>query len=119
MRRVEAEVMLSSGTGWTMVWSADSMKALDDAYRLTGSHNAEIAFRWYKLSIGSDYRTAFPAMREHMLRIGRRILVVPLYEALAKTPDGKIFAQKVYAEAKPGYHPMTRSAVEKALAKKS
>jgi leukotriene-A4 hydrolase len=98
--------------------TADQMKALDAAYKLTGSHNAEIAFRWYKLSIGSDYRVAYPAMREHMLRIGRRILVVPLYEALVKTPDGKAFAQKVYADAKPGYHPMTRGSVEKALEKK-
>jgi len=54
-------------------------------------------------------------MREHMLRIGRRILVVPLYGELAKTPKGKDLAEKIYAEAKPGYHPMTRAAVEKAL----
>ncbi len=54
-------------------------------------------------------------MRAHMLRIGRRILVVPLYEALAKTPDGKKLAEQIYAEARPGYHPMTRGAVEKAL----
>jgi leukotriene-A4 hydrolase len=94
------------------------LQDLDAACHLTGSHNAEIAFRWYRLAIGSDYRAAYPAMREHMLRIGRRILVVPLYEALARTPDGKAFAQKVYAEARPGYHPMTRAAVEKALAKK-
>jgi leukotriene-A4 hydrolase len=92
------------------------MKSLDDAYHLTGSHNAEIAFRWYRLAINSGYSAAFPAMREHMLRIGRRILVVPLYEALAKTPDGRAFAEKVYAQAKPGYHPMTRAAVDRALA---
>ena len=93
------------------------MKALDSAYRLTGSRNAEIAFRWYRLAIGSGYRAAYPAMREHMLRIGRRILVVPLYEALAKTASGKAFAQKIYAEAKPGYHPMTRASVDKVLSK--
>jgi leukotriene-A4 hydrolase len=97
--------------------TAEQMSALDAAYHLTGSHNAEIAFRWYRLAIGSDYRVAFPAMREHMLRIGRRILVVPLYEELAKTADGKAFAKKVYAEAKPGYHPMTQVSVEKALNK--
>lgn len=91
------------------------VRALDEAYRLTGTRNAEIAFRWYRLAIGSNYEAAYPAMREHMLRIGRRILVVPLYEALAKTPQGRTFAEKVYADAKPGYHPMTRAAVEKAL----
>ena len=94
------------------------MQELDAAYHLTGTRNAEVAFRWYRLAIGSDYRTAFGPMREHMLRIGRRILVVPLYEALAKTPDGKALAEMIYAEAKPGYHPMTRGAVERALAPK-
>jgi leukotriene-A4 hydrolase len=95
--------------------SAEQMTGLDEAYHLTGRHNAEIAFRWYRLAIGSDYRAAYPAMREHMLRIGRRILVVPLYAELAKTAQGKVLAEKIYAEAKAGYHPMTRGAVEKAL----
>lgn len=98
--------------------SAAQMQALDAVYHLTGTHNAEIGVRWYKLAIGSGYKAAFPAMREHMLRIGRVILVVPLYKALAETPDGREFALKVYAEAKPGYHPLTRLAVEKELAKK-
>ncbi|HET8941493.1 MAG TPA: leukotriene A4 hydrolase C-terminal domain-containing protein, partial [Rudaea sp.] len=91
----------------------------DAAYHLTGTHNAVIGVRWYKLAIGSDYRAAYPAMREQMLHIGRMILVVPLYAALAKTPSGRAFAEKAYAQAKPGYHPMTRAAVEKALAKQS
>ncbi len=95
--------------------SLAQMRALDGAYHLTGTHNAEIAFRWYRLAIGSGYQAAYPAMREHMLRIGRRILVVPLYAELAKTAQGKALAEKIYAEAKPGYHPMTRAAVEKAL----
>jgi leukotriene A-4 hydrolase/aminopeptidase len=95
--------------------SLAQMTALDEAYRLTGTHNAEIAFRWYRLAIGSDYQAAYSAMREHMLRIGRRILVVPLYGELAKTAQGKALAEKIYAEAKPGYHPMTRAAVERAL----
>lgn len=93
------------------------MQALDAEYHLTGTRNAVIGVRWYKLAIGSDYTAAYPAMREQMLRIGRMILVVPLYEALVKTPSGRAFAEKTYAEAKPGYHPMTRVAVEKALAK--
>ena len=54
-------------------------------------------------------------MTDYMTRIGRRYLVVPLYEALAKTPDGLAFARRVYAKAKAGYHPMTRTSIEKAL----
>ena len=58
------------------------------------------------------------AMAEYMTRIGRRYLVVPLYEALAKTPEGLAFARGVYAKAKPGYHPMTQVSIEKTLAPK-
>jgi len=127
-RKLDAKGL--DGRGWsTQEWQyfldrlppklgTAQMQDLDAVYHLTGTHNAEVAFRWYRLAIGSDYTIAFPAMREHMIRIGRRILVVPLYEALAKTPEGKRLAAQIYAEAKPGYHPMTRGAVEKALEKK-
>jgi hypothetical protein len=54
-----------------------------------------------------------------MTRIGRRYLVVPLYEALAKTPEGLALARGVYAKAKAGYHPMTRASIEKALNQRS
>jgi aminopeptidase N len=96
----------------------DRLQALDAAYHLTGTRNAVIGVRWYKLAIAGGDEAAYPAMREHMLRIGRMILVVPLYTELAKTEKGRTLAEKIYAEAKPGYHPMTRHAVEKALAKK-
>jgi hypothetical protein len=44
---------------------------------------------------------------------------VPLYEELAKTPEGLAFARTVYAKAKPGYHPITQASVERALAPKA
>ena len=91
----------------------------DAAWHLTGAANAEIARRWYLAAIRADYRPARKAMAAYMARIGRRYLVVPLYEELAKTPQGLKFAREVYATAKPGYHPMTQASVEKALAKKT
>ncbi|GAA0710506.1 M1 family metallopeptidase [Dokdonella soli] len=96
----------------------EKLTTFDAAWHLTGAANAEIARRWYLVAIRNDYQPARAAMAEYMTRIGRRYLVVPLYEALAKTPDGKDFARGVYAKAKPGYHPMTQVSVEKALAKK-
>ncbi|HVV97568.1 MAG TPA: M1 family metallopeptidase [Rhodanobacteraceae bacterium] len=99
--------------------SKEQMKNLDAAYQLTGTANAEIARRWYLTAIRSDYPPARKAMADYMTRIGRRYLVVPLYEALAKTPEGLAFARGVYAKAKAGYHPMTRASIEKALNKRS
>ncbi|HET7923614.1 MAG TPA: leukotriene A4 hydrolase C-terminal domain-containing protein, partial [Rhodanobacteraceae bacterium] len=95
--------------------SAAEIAELDAAYRLTGAANAEIARRWYLVAIRNDYKPAREAMAAYMTKIGRRYLVVPLYEALAKTPDGRAFAREVYAKAKPGYHPLTRASIEKAL----
>lgn len=91
---------------------------LDAAWHLNGSPNAEIARRWYLAAIAGDYQPARAEMAKYMTRIGRRYLVVPLYEALVKTADGKAFAKQVYAKAKPGYHPMTQASIEKALQKK-
>lgn len=97
--------------------SGEQLAALDAAWHLNGSPNAEIARRWYLAAIRGDYKPARPEMAKYMTRIGRRYLVVPLYEALVTTPDGKAFAKQVYAKAKPGYHPMTQASIEKALAK--
>jgi hypothetical protein len=44
--------------------------------------------------------------------IGRRKLVEPLYGALMKTPSGSEFAKRVYAKARPGYHPNTVAAID-------
>ena len=95
--------------------SATEVADLDAAYHLTGAANAEIARRWYLIAIRNGYQPAREAMAAYMTRIGRRYLVVPLYEALAKTPDGRAFAREVYAKARPGYHPLTRASIEKAL----
>ena len=98
---------------------ADQLAAFDAAWHLTGSPNAEIARRWYLAAIRANYQLAREAMAAYMVRIGRRYLVVPLYEELAKTPEGLAFARSVYAKAKPGYHPITQASVESALAPKA
>jgi leukotriene-A4 hydrolase len=95
----------------------DRMQALDAAWHLTGTPNAEIGMRWYVHAIGAGDKAVWPAAAEHMTRIGRLYLTMPLYRALSATPDGLAFAQQVYAKAKDGYHPLTQQAVEALLAK--
>ena len=91
------------------------MKDLDKAWHLTGTGNGEIAFRWYVASVRAGYSEARPAIAEFVERIGRRKLVIPIYEELAKSEEGKRFAIAAYEKAKPGYHPLTQSSVEKVL----
>lgn len=91
------------------------IRALDEAWNLSNSGNGEIAFRWYVATVRAGYTDARPQIAAFIERIGRRKLIIPIYEELAKTPDGKAFAIEVYARAKPGYHPLTRGSVEKVL----
>lgn len=92
--------------------SPAQMRALDGRFGLTTSTNAEIAHVWFRLAIATRYQPAYAAMEDYMVRIGRRKLVVPLYRDLAATAEGKARAARIFAKARDGYHPMTRSAVE-------
>jgi len=103
------------GMGDTL--TVEQLKQLDDAYHFTGTANGEIAMRWYPLTIRSGYLDARPEIAKFIERVGRRKLIMPIYEALAKTPDGLAFAREVFARARPGYHPITTGSVEAVLAK--
>lgn len=95
----------------------DKLKQLDAAWHLTGTPNAEIGMRWYTHAIAAGDKDVWSAAAEHMSRIGRLYLTMPLYKAFAKTPEGLAYAEQVYAKAKSGYHPMTQQAVEAVFAK--
>lgn len=91
------------------------LDALDAAWHLTGTPNAEIGMRWYSHAIAGGDKAVWPAAAEHMTRIGRLYLTLPLYRALVKVPGGLAFARQVYAKARSGYHPLTRQAVQRIL----
>lgn len=93
----------------------EQLKQIDDAYKLTGTPNGEIAQRWYPLTVRSGYADARPAIADFLQRIGRRKLIMPTYEALAATPDGLAFAKDIFAKARPGYHPITTGTVDALL----
>jgi hypothetical protein len=99
--------------------TVEQIKQLDDAYHFTGTANGEIAMRWYPLTIRSGYVDARPEIAKFIERVGRRKLIMPIYEELVKTPDGLAFAQETFARARPGYHPITTGSVEAVLAKAS
>jgi leukotriene-A4 hydrolase len=93
-----------------------NIRALDRSWHLTGTPNAEIGMRWYVHAISAGDKDVWLAAAEHMTRIGRLYLTLPLYKAFVKTPQGLAYAQQVYAKAKSGYHPLTQQAVESILA---
>ena len=79
---------------------------LDRQFALDGVGNAEIAFSWLRVAIRAGYTPANTRLAQFLTSIGRRKLIRPLYEELMKTAGGREFARRIYAEARPGYHPI-------------
>jgi leukotriene-A4 hydrolase len=111
-------------TGWqTQQWkrfldnlprqqSAVRLKELDDALGLTQSPNAYIQSAWFDLAIANRYAPVIPALEEYLTRVGRNLLVTPLYRGLmAQGEWGEPIARRIFATARPGYHPVTVGAV--------
>ena len=92
--------------------NAKELEGLDQAYGLTRSANAELERSWLELVIRNDYRPGYVRLEEYLKTIGRRKLIAPLYVDLMKTPGGIEFAKRVYAIARPGYHPDTVAAID-------
>lgn len=92
--------------------TAAQMQALDKTFALTKAGNNEIAHSWLKLSINNNYQPAYQRLEDYLVTIGRRKLIVPLYEALVAKTDGQEFARRVYKKARPGYHPLAQSTLD-------
>jgi len=93
--------------------TADQMASLDAQYGFTKSHNDEILFAWLMLAVQHHYLPAMPALETFLTTQGRMKFCQPLYAALMKQADwGVALAQKIYGEARPGYHYLTREAVD-------
>ena len=85
---------------------------LDQAFGFTHTRNARIERSWLELVIRNDYQPGYARLEEYLTSIGRRLLVEPLYTDLMKTPSGVVYAKRVYAKARPGYHPETVAAID-------
>ncbi len=110
LRFVSEPAVASSTTA-----GADRMRELDNAFHLTRSGNSEIAFQWLLMSIRNRYEPAYPRLEEFLLTIGRRKFIKPLYEELAKTPEGRERALAIYRRARPSYHPIAVTTIDDVL----
>jgi len=91
------------------------MGELDRAFNLTRSGNSEIAFQWLMMSIQNKYEPAYPRLEEFLLSVGRRKFIRPLYQELAKSPEGKERALAIYRRARSTYHPIAVTSIDQDL----
>jgi len=96
----------------------NSLAKLDKKYHLTQTGNAEIALAWFPIVIKNHYQAGYSAIEHHLISIGRRRLILPLYKLLAKDPILRDWGYQVFQKARPGYHPLAQGSVDKIFAKK-
>ena len=95
--------------------NAAAMAQLDQRFQFTKAGNDEILAQWLEMAVSKHYTAAFPALEDFLTTVGRRKYLKPLYEALAKTPEGKQLARRIYEKARPGYHPIAQGTVDQIL----
>jgi len=95
--------------------SQRQMAGLDVAFNFTESENSEILFGWLLQAIKTDYKRAFPALENFLSTIGRRKFLEPLYKELAKTPQGKEMALRIYEQSRDKYHSITYHTIDDIL----
>ncbi len=94
---------------------AAKMAQLDAAFHFTQSGNSEILSEWLLLAIQNQYKPADRRLEEFLSSVGRRKYLKPLYEELAKSPEGKARASAIYTKARALYHPITDGTVARIL----
>ncbi|WP_196140184.1 M1 family metallopeptidase [Aliikangiella sp. G2MR2-5] len=92
--------------------SKEQLAELDSTFHFTQTTNNEVAFAWLLLSVNKGYDKVEQRLEQHLISIGRRRLIVNLYKALLEKPKYHSFAEKVYAKARPGYHPLAQGTID-------
>ncbi|MDO6391395.1 M1 family metallopeptidase [Pontibacter sp. BT731] len=95
--------------------SQQQMADLDKAFGFTNSGNSEVLAAWFIHTIRNNYTAADKALDNFLTNVGRRKFLVPIYKALAATPEGKKKAQEIYSRAKPNYHAVSTNTLDAML----
>jgi hypothetical protein len=92
---------------------------VDAAFGLSRSGNIEVATAWLELVIEAGYVFEDPAqdqaMADFLTRHGRALYIKRVYARLAATPRGLERAKEIYAVARPTYHSVSQSGVDRIL----
>jgi aminopeptidase N len=94
--------------------SSERLAELDGAFRLSEAANAEIAAAWFLKTIPAGYDSARAPLETFLKRVGRGKFIYRLYDTL-KANDQIDFARAVYADARPGYHPIAQKRIDEIL----
>jgi hypothetical protein len=94
----------------------ERLAELDKGLGLSASPNPYIRSAWLVLAAQNRYDPAVASIEEFLPRIGRGLLIFPVYRALRAEGDwGTPIAQRIYATARANYHPTVVATLDKLL----
>jgi hypothetical protein len=93
------------------------MAALDAQFHLSKTGNSEILYSWLRHVVWSAYEPAYPALEAFLTHQGRRKFLKPLYEDMEAKPETRDLGRRIYAKARPTYHPICVATIDGILKK--
>ncbi|WP_278070320.1 M1 family metallopeptidase [Brevundimonas sanguinis] len=104
---------LAAGADWlTPAQLAD----LERTLKLDSEGNAELTFAWLQAALANRYEPAAAVAERFLTSQGRRKFVLPLFQTLWAEGDwGRPIATRIYAKARPLYHPVTSNSVDQVV----
>ena len=89
------------------------LAGLEQSLKLNQATNNEVLFAWLELAVANRYDPAVPTLERFLAALGRRKIVLPLFEALAKDEQwGLPIARRIYPTVRPQYHAVTYQSVD-------
>ena len=91
------------------------MDALDRRFAFSRSGNSEILFAWLMHAVRNAWEPGYAALEDFLTRQGRRKFLRPLYQAMEDNPKTRDLGRRIYARARPTYHPIATASIDAIL----
>ena len=86
---------------------------LNRTLNLNAEGNAEVLFAWLQVALAHRYAPSVDTVETFLTEVGRRKFVLPLFQTLwGQDKWGQDHARRIYAKARPLYHPITANSVD-------
>ncbi|KAF5729540.1 peptidase M1 family protein [Tripterygium wilfordii] len=99
---------------------ASQVLGLDARYRLSESKDYEVKVAFLELALSCKCRDYYGEVEKTLKEVGRMKYLRPLYRGLVQgtgKEEEKIFAKRLFADARDGYHPIAQGVVESIFSK--
>ncbi|TAJ38756.1 MAG: aminopeptidase, partial [Brevundimonas sp.] len=101
---------LAANADWL---TAAQLADLERTLNLANEGNSELTFAWLQIALAHRYQPSVATAEKFLTSQGRRKFVLPLFQTLWNEGDwGRPIARRIYAEARPLYHPVTSGSVD-------